>query len=64
MCCVCRACVCVCARVVVCIQLEEAIASFTGELTSGGIHLGDSLESSLELGEKHEFFVTKIKIVS
>ena len=37
---------------------------YMDELTAGGIHLGDMLESSLELGERHELFVTKIKNVS
>jgi len=34
------------------------------DLTSGGLLLGDTLESSLELGEKHEAFVQKCKSVS
>ena len=33
------------------------------DVKSGGIVLGDSLESALELGEKHEAFVTKCKTV-
>ncbi len=44
-------------------QLEDKIKEFKDELTSGGINLGDTLESSLELGEKHEIFVTRIKNV-
>ena len=34
------------------------------DLTSGGVQLGDTLESALELGEKHEGFVNKCKTVS
>ena len=33
------------------------------DLTGGGVILGDTLESALELGEKHEAFVTKCKTV-
>ena len=37
---------------------------FIDDVKSGGIVLGDTLESALELGEKHEAFVTKCKNVS
>lgn len=40
------------------------IKGYIEDLTTGGVHLGDSLENSLELGEKHEAFVTKCKSVS
>ena len=40
------------------------IKEYINDLTAGGVHLGDTLESSLELGEKHEAFVTKCKNVS
>ena len=33
------------------------------DVKSGGIVLGDNLETALELGEKHEAFVTKCKTV-
>ena len=33
------------------------------DLKGGGLLLGETLESSLELGEKHEAFVSKCKSV-
>ena len=36
---------------------------FIEDVKSGGIVLGDTLEAALELGEKHEAFVTKCKTV-
>ena len=36
---------------------------FIDDVKSGGIVLGDTLESALELGENHEAFVTKCKTV-
>ena len=33
-------------------------------MTAGGLQLGDTLESALELGDKHEAFVNKCKTVS
>lgn len=46
------------------LQLECMIKEYIDDLTAGGVHLGDTLESALELGEKHEAFVTKCKMVS
>ena len=40
------------------------IKGYVEDLTTGGVHLGDTLENSLELGEKHETFVAKCKSVS
>ena len=37
---------------------------YIDDVKSGGIVLGDSLETALELGEKHEAFVSKCKNVS
>ena len=37
---------------------------FTDDVKSGGVVLGDTLEMALELGEKHEAYVTKCKTVS
>jgi len=54
----------VCYCVLPCQQLEKTIGEFKEELTSGGVNLGDSLETSLEQGEKHELFVVKIRNVS
>ncbi len=47
-----------------CLQLEVMIKGYVEDLTSGGVHLGDTLENSLELGEKHEAFIAKCKSVS
>lgn len=40
------------------------IKEYIEDLTAGGVNLGDTLELALELGEKHEAFVTKCKMVS
>ena len=46
------------------LQLKVLMNEYIDDVKSGGIVLGDSLETALELGEKHEAFVTKCKIVS
>ena len=46
------------------LQLKELMKEFTDDVKSGGIVLGDTLETALELGEKHEAYVTKCKTVS
>ena len=37
---------------------------YIDDVKAGGIVLGDTLETALELGEKHEAFVSKCKTVS
>ena len=46
------------------LQLKILMKEFIDDVKSGGIVLGDTLETALELGEKHEAFVTKCKTVS
>ena len=45
------------------LQLKVLMKEFIEDVKSGGIVLGDTLEAALELGEKHEAFVTKCKTV-
>ena len=45
------------------LQLKILMKEFIEDVKSGGIVLGDTLEAALELGEKHEAFVTKCKTV-
>ena len=46
------------------LQLKVLMKEFTDDVKSGDIVLGDTLETALELGEKHEAFFTKCKTVS
>ena len=45
------------------LQLKVLMKEFIDDVKSGGIVLGDNLETALELGEKHEAFVSKCKTV-
>ena len=45
-------------------QLKVLMQEYVDDLTSSELKIGDTLESALELGEKHEAFVTKCKEVS
>ena len=45
------------------LQLKVLMKEYIEDVKSGGIVLGDNLETALELGEKHEAFVTKCKTV-
>ena len=45
-------------------QLKVLMKEYIDDVKSEGVVLGDSLETALELGEKHEAFVTKCKTVS
>ena len=45
-------------------QLKVLMKEYIADVKSEGVVLGDNLETALELGEKHEAFVTKCKTVS
>ena len=45
-------------------QLKVLMQEYVDDLTNSELKIGDTLESALELGEKHEAFVTKCKEVS
>ena len=45
------------------LQLKVLMKEYIDDVKSGGIVLGDNLETALELGEKHEAFVSKCKTV-
>ena len=44
-------------------QLKVLMQEYVDDLTSSELKIGDTLESALELGDKHEAFVTKCKEV-
>ena len=55
---------CIYAQTTIFTQIQQMMQSHIDDLTgSKFMVLGDTLESALELGEKHEAFITKCKEV-
>ena len=55
---------CIYAQTTIFTQIQQMMKSHIDDLTgSKFMVLGDTLESALELGEKHEAFITKCKEV-
>ena len=53
---------CIYAQTTIHTQIQQMMQGYINDLT-GSKFIGDTLESALELGEKHEAFATKCKEV-
>ena len=55
---------CICAQTTIHTQIQQTMQGHINDLTDSKVTaVGDTLESALELGEKHEAFATKCKEV-